>query len=85
MSDTLRYNVEKTDDGYRFCRGDHHRSQDCEWEYCVPKAHIQALQSDLRTLAEAVVSAHKWNFSVTWNQSNAPAITLAQGILKGGE
>jgi hypothetical protein len=30
-----RINYETTEDGFRICRGYHHRSADCEWEYYV--------------------------------------------------
>lgn len=30
-----RVNYETTEDGFRICRGYHHRSADCEWEYYV--------------------------------------------------
>jgi hypothetical protein len=39
MSDTThRWTVEETDEGgVRICKGYHHRSEDCEWIYYVPK------------------------------------------------
>lgn len=37
-----RWNVEQTDSGFRICRGDHHRSQDCEWEYYEPEGRYRA-------------------------------------------
>lgn len=57
---------------------------------------IEALQSDLRTLAAAVVAllgAHETRIDIHDFQrrferardKHAPAITLAQGILEGGE
>lgn len=38
MSDLKRCNLEDCSDGIRLCRGNHHRSADCEWEYYVPLA-----------------------------------------------
>lgn len=33
-----RINYETTEDGFRICRGYHHRSADCEWEYYVRRS-----------------------------------------------
>jgi hypothetical protein len=35
-----RINYETTDDGFRICRGYHHRSADCEWEYYVRRSTL---------------------------------------------
>lgn len=33
-----RWNIEPLPDGrLKVCRGEHHRSSDCEWEYFVPE------------------------------------------------
>lgn len=46
-----KWSVEETEDGVRVCKGDHHRSSDCEWQDYVPadKLHHE------RTLALAQV------------------------------
>lgn len=49
MTDTHRWNFEETEDGFRVCRGDHHRSQDCEWEYFVPRPAVQPSVERIRT------------------------------------
>ena len=28
-----RWNIEETENGIKICRGEHHRSDLCEWEY----------------------------------------------------
>lgn len=33
-----RWNVCTTEGGFKICRGDHERSDPCEWEYYVPDA-----------------------------------------------
>lgn len=50
--------------------------------YCKKCHDIESLQSDLRTMAEAVRDANKGYASPSWKAHHAPAITLAQGILE---
>ena len=51
-----RWNFEPTHDGLRVCRGDHERSDECEWEYYVLRAEVEQLKQE-RDEAQSTLAA----------------------------
>ena len=54
-----RWNIEPTGDGLAVCRGDHERSQGCQWEHFVPRSGRDALLEKARGVERELAAARE--------------------------